>query len=119
MSRREAIEENLREQPLKRQYEAPKVKAVTEEEILATFQVTQAMASWWASPVSPSAKAWRRRPTISPAKWRPSPARPKSQDGLILGPPHRAKFFDDARRRGSVRAGVCMWARHRGSARCA
>jgi hypothetical protein len=28
-------------------YETPKVQVMTEREILNTFQITQAMATWW------------------------------------------------------------------------
>ncbi len=28
-------------------YETPRIRVMTEKEILNTFQVTQAMASWW------------------------------------------------------------------------
>lgn len=28
-------------------YETPKVQAMSEREILNTFQITQAMATWW------------------------------------------------------------------------
>jgi hypothetical protein len=33
----------------KPKYETPRVRVMTEKEILNTFQVTQAMASWWAA----------------------------------------------------------------------
>ena len=42
--------ETLVERP---QYEAPKVRIMTEEEILNSFQVTQAMAGWWGGVTSP------------------------------------------------------------------
>jgi hypothetical protein len=29
------------------QYETPRIRVMTEKEILNSFQVTQAMASWW------------------------------------------------------------------------
>jgi hypothetical protein len=28
-------------------YEAPRIQAMTEREILNTFQITQSMATWW------------------------------------------------------------------------
>jgi hypothetical protein len=28
-------------------YEPPSIRAISEKEILETFQITQAMASWW------------------------------------------------------------------------
>jgi hypothetical protein len=34
-------------------YEAPSVRVMTEEEILRSFQVTQAMMTWWAGTTSP------------------------------------------------------------------
>lgn len=34
-------------------YEKPAVRVMTEEEILNSFQVTQAMAGWWVAPASP------------------------------------------------------------------
>ena len=30
-------------------YETPKIQVMTEREILNTFQVTQAMVTWWAA----------------------------------------------------------------------
>lgn len=30
-------------------YEPPRIQVMTEREILNTFQVTQAMATWWAA----------------------------------------------------------------------
>jgi len=36
------------------QYEAPAVRVLTELEILNTFQITQAMATWWTNFGSPS-----------------------------------------------------------------
>ncbi len=30
-------------------YETPQVKVMTEREILNTFQITQAMVTWWAA----------------------------------------------------------------------
>jgi hypothetical protein len=30
-------------------YEPPRIQALTEREILNTFQITQSMATWWAS----------------------------------------------------------------------
>ena len=30
-------------------YEAPQVQAMSERDILNTFQITQAMATWWAA----------------------------------------------------------------------
>lgn len=35
-------------------YEAPTVRVMTETEILNTFQITQAMATWWTNLGSPS-----------------------------------------------------------------
>lgn len=35
------------------QYETPSVKVMTEEEILNSFQVTQAMTGWWMGTLSP------------------------------------------------------------------
>ncbi len=35
------------------QYETPSVRIMTEDEILRSFQVTQAMATWWAGLTSP------------------------------------------------------------------
>jgi hypothetical protein len=32
---------------VKPKYETPRVRVMSEKEILSTFQVTQAMASWW------------------------------------------------------------------------
>jgi hypothetical protein len=29
------------------EYETPKIEVMTEREILNTFQITQAMATWW------------------------------------------------------------------------
>jgi len=34
-------------------YEPPSVRVMTEEEILKSFQVTQAMAGWWGGVLSP------------------------------------------------------------------
>lgn len=34
-------------------YETPSVRVMTEEEILKSFQVTQAMNSWWGGVLSP------------------------------------------------------------------
>lgn len=34
-------------------YEVPSVRIMTEEEILRSFQVTQAMATWWTGLTSP------------------------------------------------------------------
>ena len=34
-------------------YEVPSVRVMTEEEILRSFQVTQAMGTWWAGTTSP------------------------------------------------------------------
>ena len=35
-------------------YEAPAVRIMTETEILNTFQITQAMGTWWTNNASPS-----------------------------------------------------------------
>ena len=35
-------------------YEAPTVRVMTETEILNTFQITQAMGTWWTNNLSPS-----------------------------------------------------------------
>lgn len=35
------------------QYETPSIRIMTEQEILNSFQVTQAMATWWAGTTSP------------------------------------------------------------------
>ena len=31
------------------QYEPPRIQAMSEKEILSTFQITQSMGSWWAT----------------------------------------------------------------------
>jgi len=31
-------------------YEAPKIQAMSEKEILNSFQITQSMAGWWTNP---------------------------------------------------------------------
>jgi hypothetical protein len=33
----------------KPQYQTPQIRVMTEQEILNSFQVTQAMATWWAT----------------------------------------------------------------------
>ena len=35
------------EQPERPRYEPPRIQAMTEREILNTFQITQSMAAWW------------------------------------------------------------------------
>lgn len=40
----------VQEQPI---YQPPAVRIMTEEEILNSFQVTQAMTTWWTAPLSP------------------------------------------------------------------
>jgi hypothetical protein len=35
------------------QYETPSVSIMTEEEILKSFQTTQAMAGWWNAVITP------------------------------------------------------------------
>jgi len=42
--------ETLVERP---QYETPSVRIMTEEEILKSFQITQAMGTWWGGVISP------------------------------------------------------------------
>ena len=39
-------ERKVEERP---QYETPRVRVMTEKEILNSFQVTQAMGTWWAT----------------------------------------------------------------------
>jgi hypothetical protein len=42
----------VRPEPAKKDrpaYETPRVKVMTEREILNTFQITQAMVTWWAA----------------------------------------------------------------------
>ena len=34
-------------------YQPPAIRVMTEEEILNSFQVTQAMTTWWVNPTSP------------------------------------------------------------------
>ncbi len=34
-------------------YQSPAIRIMTEEEILNSFQVTQAMVTWWVAPTSP------------------------------------------------------------------
>jgi hypothetical protein len=46
----ETLPETLVELP---QYETPAVRVMTEDEILKSFQVTQAMATWWGAVISP------------------------------------------------------------------
>jgi hypothetical protein len=45
----ETKETEIKAQTLPR-YEAPKIQAMSEEEILNSFQITQSMGSWWAVP---------------------------------------------------------------------
>ena len=35
--------------PERPQYEPPRIQIMTEREILSTFQITQSMATWWAT----------------------------------------------------------------------
>lgn len=35
------------------QYEAPAIRVMSEEEILKSFQITQAMGTWWGGVTSP------------------------------------------------------------------
>jgi hypothetical protein len=35
------------------QYETPSVRVMSEDEILNSFQVTQAMGTWWGGTISP------------------------------------------------------------------
>ena len=46
MTERIARESENEERP---QYETPRIQVMTEKEILQSFQVTQAMATWWIS----------------------------------------------------------------------
>jgi len=35
--------------PQRPQYEPPRIQVLTEREVLSTFQITQSMATWWAT----------------------------------------------------------------------
>lgn len=39
--------EKIHTEDTRPRYETPKVQVMTEREILNTFQITQAMATWW------------------------------------------------------------------------
>jgi len=38
---------NLKDRP---RYETPRIQAMSEKDILNTFQITQSMGSWWVTP---------------------------------------------------------------------
>ncbi len=46
---RPAAESQSQNKPLPR-YETPRIQAMSEKDILNTFQITQSMAGWWAVP---------------------------------------------------------------------
>ena len=49
IANKQPLENAMSKQMERPRYEAPRIKAVSEQEILNTFQITQSMAGWWAT----------------------------------------------------------------------
>ena len=46
----EQVENQTRTKPERPRYETPRIQAMSEKDILNTFQITQSMGSWWTIP---------------------------------------------------------------------
>ena len=49
-ARKQLQDSSLPTKPERRRYETPRIQAMSEKDILNTFQITQSMGSWWVTP---------------------------------------------------------------------